>query len=315
MASNRLPGIALGIGVLLILVGTLAFLVARSRSPELVIAATPTTNPVARGTSSVGPPVTLAVPTLPPSQPTTTPAPSPTPVPVPPPPPGATPGPSVVAAAPAPAAPPTSPPAPTAARAAPAAPATPTSPPTAPAKPAATSGTQATPPSPPPAATAPPSPTPFSGQVAAAGGLGNTRADVDAALGAPTGETPEHLVVFRRQNVEYRVLFVPDLNGRAAKIEEMPQQPLALDGAQAEARKLLPRDAQPPNAPAEGNDQFVVQRFTSQSLAAALDAPVFAEAQAEPGALLAVYVRDPAQQGRISRIVVGVGNDPSKLLR
>ena len=82
----------------------------------------------------------------------------------------------------------------------------------------------------------------------------------------------------------------------------------------AEARKLLPRDAQPPSPAPEGSDAFVVQRFTSPSLLAALGPEVFQATQSPPGQVLVVYARDPAQNGRITRIVVGVGNDPAEML-
>jgi hypothetical protein len=155
------------------------------------------------------------------------------------------------------------------------------------------------------------SPTPFNGQVSAGGGLGNTRADIDAAYGAPTGETPEHLVVYRKNNFEYHVQFVPDLNGRASLIAVQlvqTNQPLELAQAQAEAHRLLPRDAQPPNPNAEGNPQFVVERYTSQTLTQALS-----PAGGQPGQFLIAYARDSS--GRITRWVMGPGNDANALLQ
>ncbi|GAC1329326.1 MAG: hypothetical protein NVSMB2_28390 [Chloroflexota bacterium] len=153
--------------------------------------------------------------------------------------------------------------------------------------------------------------------MAAAGGLGNTRSDVDSAYGTPAGETPDHLVVYRKGNAEYHVSFVPDPQGRAAIVVELPgqgQQPWALDAATAEARKLLARDAQPPNATQEGNDQFVAERYTSATLAQALPAQALTTNGAQPGQFTVVYVKDPQQGGRISRIIVGAGNDPQALL-
>ena len=82
----------------------------------------------------------------------------------------------------------------------------------------------------------------------------------------------------------------------------------------AEARKLLPKDAQPPNPPPEGNERFVVERFTSQSLAQALPADAFAANKGQPGQFMAVYVRDTQQQARITRIIIGPGNDPQSLI-
>jgi hypothetical protein len=176
------------------------------------------------------------------------------------------------------------------------------------------------PPSPAAAATPAPFTTPFSGQVANAGGVGNTRSDFEAAYGPPAGETPEHLVVYRKNNFEYHVGFAPDPNGRAALVVVQPQPqptapPLTIEQAMTEAHKLLPKDAQPPNPQPEGNDQLVVERYTSQSLAQALPPEVFTANKGQPGQFMIVYVRDPAQQARITRFILGPGNDPNALIR
>jgi hypothetical protein len=154
------------------------------------------------------------------------------------------------------------------------------------------------------------------GPIAGPGGIGNARSDFDAAFGAPVGETPQHLVVYRADNVEHHVEFAPNPNGRAVLIAVIPpaSPPLTLEAAMARARALLPRDAQPPSPPPEGNAAFVVQRYTSQSLLDALGPEAFDAAQAPPGQVLVVYARDPAQNGRVTRIVVGVGNDPAAML-
>jgi hypothetical protein len=280
--SNRWPWIVIGLVVLLVIVGVGAFMLNRQNAPNVSIEGTPTAAAVAKAS----PPPTLAAPTLPASAPTTTPAPQPTAAPSPTP----LPAPTKPAAA--------APPSPAAAAP------TQASAPTTPAAPAAAT--------PPPAAAA--NPTPFSGQVSNTGGTGNTRQDLDAALGPPTGETPEHLVVYRKNNVEYHVDLAPDLNGRSTLIVEVPPTPMALDAAMTEAKKLLPKDAQPPNPNPEGSDQFVVQRFTSDSLAQALGPDPFTAVQAQPGQLMALYVRDPTRGGQITRIIVGIGNDPGALL-
>jgi hypothetical protein len=300
--SNRWPWIAIGAGVLVVVLAVVIFYANRPSSQVNISVGTP--NPVA-AVSSPSPPPTLVPPTLPPSAslvPTSTPVPRPTPSPAPtaPPPPSATPVPPSppVAAAP-PAGQPTAP----AAQPAVAAQSSPAAAPTAQA---------VQPTSPPPA---PPSPTPFNGQVSAGGGLGNTRTDIDAAYGAPTGETPNHQVVFRKNNFEFHVGLLPDLNGRADLIVEQPIQSgqlPALAQAQAEAHRLLPRDAQPPNATPEGNNQFVVERYTSQTLAQALPPEVFSPGGGEPGSFLIVYVKD--QSGNIARWILGPGNDPNALI-
>jgi len=287
-----LPWILVGLVGLLILVGVLAFLFTRPRDVTLNIEGTPTA--LARA-ASPGVPPTLAVPTLPPSQPTTTPQPTPSPVPTKP-------------AAPTPA--PTPPPA----KPAPTQPPAQAAQPTPEVKPA--TATQPAQPPPSPAPPAPPSPTAITAQIAGPGGVGNTRQDLDTALGAPVGETPQHLVAYRKNNLEYHVEFTPEPGGRAALIVEIPQPspPMTLEMAMAEARKLLPRDAQPPAPPPEGTDQFVVQRFSSQSLLDALGPEPFEATQTPPGQIMVVYAREAAQNGRIVRIVVGIGNDPAELL-
>jgi hypothetical protein len=122
--------------------------------------------------------------------------------------------------------------------------------------------------------------------------------------------------VYRKNNVEYHVGFAPDSNGRAALLVEIPQQssPWTLEQAMAEARKLLPKDAQPANPTPEGNELYVVERYTSQSLAQALPAEVFTANKGQPGQFLVVYVRDSQQQNRITRIIIGPGNDPQALI-
>ena len=292
--SNRWPWIALIIGLVIVLGAIGFFVLNRSQTVNLSVEGTPTVNPVARASSvSPSPPPTLVPPTLPASAtlaPTPTPVPAPTNTPAPP-------------STPAP--PPTQAPAPAAAAATPAA-ATSQPAPAAPA-PGAPGGT-------PSAAPSAPSPTPFAGQVANAGGLGNSRSDFDAAYGPPSGETPEHLVVYRKNAFEYHVGFAPDSSGRAALVVLLPQQnqTLTLEQAQAEAHKLLPKDAQPPNQTPEGNNQFAVERYTSQTLAQALPPEAFTANNGQPGQFLLVYVKD--QQGRITRVIFGPGNDPNALI-
>jgi hypothetical protein len=318
--SNRWPWVALALGVLIIVVAGLFYLFNRPRTVNINVEGTATANTVARAAS---PPATLVPPTLPASAtlaPTATPLPSPTPQPSPTNPPATpTPPPAPPTAAPAAAAAPPDTSATAPAQSAPppiagptlAAPALTTP---APAGPPTNQPTNPPTPTTPPAS---PTPTPFAGQVAAAGGLGNTRSDLDTAYGTPAGETPEHLVVYRKGSAEYHVSFVPDPQGRAALTVEVPgqgQQPWALDAATSEARKLLPRDAQPPNAPQEGNEQFVAERYTSATLAQALPAQAFTVNGGQPGQFMVVYVKDPQQGGRVTRIIVGAGNDPQALM-
>lgn len=290
--SNRLPWLALAAGILIILIAVGVFIFNRRTSTVAINEA----SPVPRAASEVAsPPPTLVPPTLPTSAVIASPPPTPTRVPV------ATPSPAPTPSQPPPTVAVVTPPSPAAAPQPTAA---------APASPVAAATTAATPTQAAPTPAQPPSPTPFSGQVANSGGVGNTRSDLDAAYGTPLGETPEHLVVYRKGTFEYHVQLVPDINGRAALIAQLPQQgaqPLTLEAAQAEARKLLPTDAQPANPTPEGNADFVVQRFSSNLLGQAL--PSTAN---QGGQLMAVYARDSA--GRITRLVVGAGNDPQALL-
>ncbi|MGI9148669.1 MAG: hypothetical protein ACR2IK_19335 [Chloroflexota bacterium] len=318
--SNRWPWLALGLGVLIIGAAVAFFLLNRQSTVNVSVAGAPTQSAVAAAaaTPTFGASPTSVPPTVPPSPtlaPTATLAPSPTQV--------ATPTalPAPTSPPPAAAVPPTEPPAPTqvaqpaqAAATEPSAPAQPPQP------------TASAPATPPPAAPTPPAsaptptsaPTAFAGQVAGAGGSGNTRADLDAAYGPPAGETPDRLAVYRKGNFEYHAGFVPDPSGRAAVLVGISQagqapQPLTLEQATAEAHRLLPRDAQPQNPQQEGNPQFVVERYTSQMLAQALPASVFASNKGQPGQFLVVYVRDAAQSTRISRFIIGPGTDPNAL--
>lgn len=308
---NRWPWVVIGLALLIVVVAALFYLFNRPRAADVSATPTATLTPAVLVVTATPLPTLTASPTLVPSA---TPVPSPTPAP-----PTATPLPVPTTAPTAPAAQvePTVPPA---AQAAPPAGQTAPTPTLSAAAGSATSPLQAAgPPTVPPTPTAAvaPSPTSFAGQVANAGGAGNTRSDLDAAYGAPVGETPEHLVVYRKAPIEYHVGFVPDPQGRAALVVELPQQGQSWtpDQATAESRKLLPKDAQPPSAAPEGNDQFIIERYTSQSLGQALPASTFTANRGQPGQFLVVYVRDQQQQGRISRIIIGAGTDPQALIQ
>jgi hypothetical protein len=301
--SNRWPWVALVLGAfILVVVGVFFFYSTQSRTVNVNVGSTPTVSSVA-----VAPIATATLPTVAAPTPVAT----ITPVPVP--------SRPAATSTPLPSVPTVPVAAPTLATVVPVA--APTLPARA-AEPTLAAPTPTTlPASPSPVAPATPSPlpspTPFTGQVAGAGGVGNTRADVEAAYGAPVGETPGHLVVYRKNTFEYHVQYVPDLNGRAALIVEIPQPsatPLTLPMASAEAHKLLPKDAQPPSPQQEGNDQYVVERYVSQTLAQAVPAQVFATNKGEPGQIMAVYVRNTAQAARVSRIIVGPGSDAAALV-
>ena len=149
----------------------------------------------------------------------------------------------------------------------------------------------------------PPTPTPFAGEPAPSGGLGNTRADLEKAFGAPTGETSGKLVVFRQPGRDYHVQFTPD-PPRAALVTEVLAPPLSFDAAVGESRKLLPSDTRPRAAAPEGNSQFVVERFSSASLAEALGV--------DSGDFSVIYTR--ATPATFSSIIVGLGDDFDALI-
>ena len=318
--SNRWPWLALALGLLIVIVAAGVFFFNAMRGPNVAIVSQATPTPVAIAAPTIvtnaSPPPTLVAPTLS-TVPTPTAQATPTSVPVASPPPGATFLPGAGSPQPTGPAPTLAPP--PAVQTAAAAGGTP-APTGQPASAAPTPATQPTstpaPASPTPAPTAQlsasPSPTPFSGQVSPAGGLGNTRQDLDAAVGPPTGETPGHLVVYRKNNVEEHVQFSPD-PPRAMLIAETPPTPVALDAAQSESRRFFPSDAQPRAAAPEGNAQFVVERFASPKLGQALPANLFQQRNGQPGDFLVVYLKNP--QGAISRIVVGIGNDINALIQ
>jgi LPXTG-site transpeptidase (sortase) family protein len=151
--------------------------------------------------------------------------------------------------------------------------------------------------------TAMPTPEPFVGEPAPAGGLGNSREDVQKALGPPLGETPGKLVVFRQTGREYHVHFTPD-PPRTAMLVDVPTTRLTFDAAVRESRRFLPTDTEPRLVAPEGNSQLVVERFRSTSLGRALDIP--------SGDFSVVYVRDA--QGSIARVILGLGDDADALI-
>ena len=151
--------------------------------------------------------------------------------------------------------------------------------------------------------TATPTPTPYVGEPASAGGLGHTRGNLEKTFGAATGETSGKLVVFRQPGRDYHVQFTPD-PPRAALVAELLAPAMSLDAAVRESRKLFPEDTRPRADAPEGNSQFVVERFSSASLAEALGI--------SSGDFSVLYTRDA--KGAISSIVLGLGDDFDALI-
>jgi len=102
-------------------------------------------------------------------------------------------------------------------------------------------------------------------QVSPLGGLGNTDADLVAAFGPPVGESANRLAVYR---VGHRAQLA-DVPGESARravlVADVPPSdgPLTFDAAVTRSRGLLPNDAQPRAHGPEGNQRFIVERFTS----------------------------------------------------
>jgi hypothetical protein len=166
----------------------------------------------------------------------------------------------------------------------------------------------------------PPTPTPAPPrpvvQLSAPGGLGNTDADLAKAFGAPVGEASGGLAVYHANGVEYRAAYTDTTNPparRAAMIARLPAKPMSLDDARKQAQALLPKDAVRRGSAPEGNDKYVLERYSSPALADALPPQGYAEGESDPGDFLVVYTRLP--DGRITDIVVGLGNDAEGLLR
>ena len=91
-----------------------------------------------------------------------------------------------------------------------------------------------------------------------------------------------------------------------------PDAPLTFDAAVRLSRSYSPKDAQPRAAAPEGNQRFVVERFTSPSLGATLPPEWFTDRQGQPGDFIVVYLRRP--DGRIALVVLGIGDDAEGLL-
>ena len=166
----------------------------------------------------------------------------------------------------------------------------------------------------------PPTPTPAPPrpvvELSPPGGLGNTDADLAKAFGAPVGEANGGLVVYHASGVEYRAAFSDTTDPparRAAMIARLPARPMSLDEAHKEAQALLPKDAVRRDSAPEGNAKYVLERYSSPALAVALPPQGYAEGESEPGDFLVVYTRLP--DGRITDMVIGLGNDAEGLLR
>lgn len=169
---------------------------------------------------------------------------------------------------------------------------------------------------------APATPTPASPRqvlpVSRPGGLGNTDLDLASTYGSPVGEALGGLAVYHSHGAEYRAAFAdtPDPPARRAlMVARVPASgtSFSLEEARKIAAPMLPTDARSRGAGPEGNTRFVVERYTSEQLATTLPPQGYAEGQSDPGDFLVVYARQP--DGRITDVIVGVGDNADDLLR
>jgi hypothetical protein len=163
----------------------------------------------------------------------------------------------------------------------------------------------------PPTAAPTPTTAPFRGEVSPSGGLANSRTSFDGAYGAPTGETPSRLVVYQRNQREYQVLFSPEPpRGVLVSVRPMPGvPPMSLEAARDIARTLLPNDAQPRTSQPEGNQQFIVERYRSATLAQAIPEGLAREWGGQEGDLVVVYLRSSTNPEQIDRVIVAIGDN------
>jgi LPXTG-site transpeptidase (sortase) family protein len=147
--------------------------------------------------------------------------------------------------------------------------------------------------------------------VLAQAGLGAMRGTFDATLGAPLGETPGKLVVYRRGSNEYHVEFTPD-PPRAELIDILamgPDTSLSIPTAVVRSRSAFPSDATPRTAAPEQVANTIVERFWSAAVAETLGQPIRG---GQAGDFVAVYARDA--RGEVTHVVVGSGDDPAGAL-
>jgi hypothetical protein len=160
-----------------------------------------------------------------------------------------------------------------------------------------------------PTPAAKPTDPPFRGEVSPSGGLGNSRASFDGGYGPPTGETPSRLVVYQRAPREYQVLFSPDPARAVLVTARTTGAPMTLDAARDVARTLLPNDAQRRTAQPEGNQQFVVERYRSPTLAQAMPDELAREWGGQEGDLIVIFLRSDSDPERIERVIVAIGDN------
>ncbi|MBV9173969.1 MAG: sortase [Chloroflexi bacterium] len=150
-------------------------------------------------------------------------------------------------------------------------------------------------------------------QVSPAGGLGNTDLDLEETFGPPTGESSEHLAVYK--NGRRADLAITDSAQTRALLVGAVQpkgSPLGFDAAVKLTRQWLPRDATPRGDKPEGNQTFVVERFSSALLAQGLPAKWFTDRNGQPGDFVIVYARQ--SDGRITAEALGIGDDAQPVL-
>lgn len=151
-------------------------------------------------------------------------------------------------------------------------------------------------------------------QVSPAGGLGNTDVDLSESLGAPTGESSQHLAVYTN-GIRADLQASDGRTPRAVLVGkvQLKSAPLRFDEAVTRTRQWLPRDATPRAGKPEGNQQFVVERFSSAVLASAFPTEWFTDRGGQPGDFVVVYVR--RNDGLITAYALAIGDDVQQVLK
>jgi hypothetical protein len=146
------------------------------------------------------------------------------------------------------------------------------------------------------------------GRTSQAGGRAST---IQATGGASSVESGRGASAIEHRA---RLADVPSGGKRALLVADVfpSNAPLSLDAAVALSRTLFPNDTQPRDAGPEGNQRFVVERFTSPNLALAFPPEWFADRQAQPGDFIVVYAR--RSDGHIAYFAISVGDDAEGVL-
>jgi hypothetical protein len=85
--------------------------------------------------------------------------------------------------------------------------------------------------------------------------------------------------------------------------------PMDLEAARTAVQPLFPTDAERRSTQPEGNDDFVVERYRSATLARAIPEDVQASWGGQSGNFLVIYGRSRDTGGRIDRVIIAIGDN------